>query len=209
MWTADKEFLKAVLRWFANPVLRWRDKSRHVKRSSLRVPTDTFPTFSLKADLCCGFIMILYSCIFVCGWNFHAPTVIELLLWRVASLTMLAFTVPGGFVLLYIEYRFFDDWMRRDATGFINRVVQNIARFLRLPLNPNRSMTFEWGKPVRRDTSSGIERLPRWATLYCIGMSAIYCIARTIILAEDFASLRKLPTSTFDTVQWSQYLPQV
>ena len=199
----------AVCRWLASPILRRKDATQRNEHKPARIPTDNFPTFSLKADLYCGIIMVSYSCIFICGWNFHAPTAIEQTLWRVASLAMLAFTVPGGFILLYIEYRYFDDWMRRDAAGFTNRIVEGIARSLGLPLNPNRGIVIEYGKPVRRESSSGIERLPRWAILYCIGISMIYCIARAFILLEDFAGLRRLPKNTFDTVQWSQYLPQV
>ena len=210
MWRQDKKTLKAVCRWLAYPFLHWRRKSNEDETTPSRIPSDNFPTFSLKADGYCGLIMIIYSCIFLCGWNFPAPTKAEQILWRVASTAMLAFTLPCGFVLLYIEYRYYEDWKRRDGGGAAGRFVEWWVKLMRLPLNPNgRALTVEDGKPLRRDTLSGIERLPTWASIFCVSISIIYCTARAYILIEDFAGLRKMPNDIYKTTQWSEYFPQM
>ena len=40
-------------------------------------------------------------------------------------------------------------------------------------------------------------------------LCALYSISRAYILVEDILALRSLPSSVFQTVDWSQYLPHL
>lgn len=50
-------------------------------------------------------------------------------------------------------------------------------------------------------------RLPLRIILPVTVGSAMYCVCRAYILIEDFISLRRLPATSYDTVNWSRYLP--
>lgn len=219
MWRRDKQVLKSVCQTIAYPLSfllhLWKRQKDDEHTQASRIPSDNFPTFSLKADGYCGALMIAYSCIFLCGWNFAAPTATEQILWRVSSIAMLAFTFPCGLVGFYIEYRYFDDWKKRDGGGATGRFVGWFFRLLRLPLNPvplqahSGTEATEEGKSIRRASGTGIQTMPMWANVFCVSISIIYCAARGFILIEDFAGLRKLPKEIYETTQWSPYLPQM
>ena len=51
--------------------------------------------------------------------------------------------------------------------------------------------------------------MPGPARAYLFFMMVSYCVARVYILVEDFVGLRRLPSSAFETVVWTQYLPQL
>jgi hypothetical protein len=47
-----------------------------------------------------------------------------------------------------------------------------------------------------------------WCTLF-LGAGLLYVVARVIVITEVMISLRALPESSFETVQWTSILPHV
>ena len=187
---------------------QWRPSQRSSYFLPQRIPSDNFPTFSLIADFYCCCIMIVYSAIFLAGWNFHYPTNLERTLWRVASIITLAYTYPLSYGLGYLEYRYFGDWRRRDDGGWVRTLMELHIKMVGLSLNTSPG-------PI----DSGLEKgglikpwrvgIPWGGLAYCTGVCALYCFARAYLLVEDIIGLRRLPTSAYQTVSWSRYLPLV
>ncbi|KAG8525571.1 uncharacterized protein KY384_009215 [Bacidia gigantensis] len=217
----DQWLIRMMYKWFKN-ILRWMIihlfRRRSSDKDSLteqdvqllpdRIPGDNFPTFSLLADVYCGGLMQIYSCSFLAGWNFYFPTPVERNIWRAASVTTLIFTNPCGFVLLYFEYYHFDDWKRRNDGGWVRKIIEFHCRILGLRMNTSSTCLPLEAKDtnlVKRSTTG----LPPWGVVYCTGICAIYTLARIYILVEDVIGLRRLPKDVFETVTWSQYLPQI
>jgi len=152
--------------------------------------------------------MIMYSGIFVCGWNFHFPTTIENIFWRIASGISVGFIIPGGIILSFIDYTYFGRgrYSRREPGWLEKRIdfLRKVAGFGNPPLTAC-IVDIEKGVSARPWDLY----LPGPALAYCTVVCAIYCFARAYILVEDFIGIRRLPGSAFETVPWTRYLPQI
>jgi hypothetical protein len=51
--------------------------------------------------------------------------------------------------------------------------------------------------------------VPLKALIPVTTVAALYCIARAYIMIEGFVVLRSLPNSTYDSVDWTVFLPHV
>ena len=51
-----------------------------------------------------GGLSVAYSAIFLISWNSAFPTFTERLLWRVASIIIIAFPGIYGWVILYVDF---------------------------------------------------------------------------------------------------------
>lgn len=147
-------------------------------RPADRRRSDDFPSMSMPVELCCGWLMLFYSAIFVAGWNMTFPSRVEEIMWRVASLVMLAFACMGGLFFFYIDHK-------------IIRKAQPRIRGSR-------------GKDADVASKSLI---PCGFMVPSVGFAALYCFARVYVLVEDVIGLRSLPASAFETVDWTLNLP--
>ena len=154
--------------------------------------------------------MLVYSSIFMAGWNFHFPSEPERLLWRLAGIYMLTFSSVGGGFFFWCDCVYFRRYERQGQDGERGlslptlrvesmkqgKVTTKFARFLRKArnLSPDKDSRLE--VPIR---------LLVPYTVFC----AVYSIARAYILIEDVIGLRELPSTAFDTVDWSLYLPHL
>ena len=43
----------------------------------------------------------------------------------------------------------------------------------------------------------------------CLILCFLYCLFRAYILIEDIIGLRNLPSSAYDSVDWSRYVPHI
>jgi hypothetical protein len=139
------------------------------------------------------------------AWNFAFPTHVELILWRVASVFTLAFGVVGGGYsglchkvllpkLLEEKPPTLSEMISRSqqSKGFRNRVSQVGAKMRNISpgQDPNLAVPLKVLIPM---------------SIIC----ACYCLCRLYLLIEDFIGLRKLPSSAFQTVDWSMYIPHL
>ncbi|KAL8681343.1 MAG: hypothetical protein Q9186_002552 [Xanthomendoza sp. 1 TL-2023] len=107
-WTRGRKFLRNVALG-----LLWNDQqSRPVKKFR----SDIVPSLSLPLMIICEHLVIIYSAIFLAGWNCEFPTPIERLLWRITITTMLVFGFLGGWLFFFIDILFVRKQQRNPAS---------------------------------------------------------------------------------------------
>ena len=168
--------------WFGvRAVFHWGSK-----REALPVKTfgnsKTTPPRGIKvADIIYGHLFTLaYLGIHLAAWHFDFPTLIERILWRTSSLVLISSLI---FYLL--------------ATGFGTVASGWLARTL---FNNHEATTI-----------LGVANLlPKWvAVLVHLPVFLIYGLARCYIIVEGFVSLRALPKTAYESVNWSNFVPHV
>jgi hypothetical protein len=169
------------------------------------MPGDNWPEVSSTQDgYLTAAVLAAYAAIFLCGWNFSFPTRIERILWRTTSIYNMAYmwlgtTIAGWYQRLWLPYRHNHgppaektgratrtrslNWFRRRTEGAISWMLNN---------SPDHDPAME--TPL-------IMLIP--ATALCF----LYSLSRLYVLTEDFIGLRELPTSAFDTIDWSRFFP--
>lgn len=142
----------------------------------------TTPPRGIKiSDIVYGHLFTLaYFGIHLAGWHFTFPTPTEKILWRTSSLILL------GLLIFYLL-----------ATAFGTVMAGRLARGL---FNNHEATTI-----------LGVASLlPRWiAVLLHLPVFFVYGLARSYIIIEGFVSLRALPKTAFESVNWSNFVPHV
>lgn len=200
-WTRGRKFLrKATLGLF------WHeDQVRPVKK----IRSDIVPSLSLPLMIICELLVIVYSAIFLAGWNIDFPTPAERLLWRITTSTMLGFGFLGGWLFFFVDVAVVRKQQRNAASNSALRTMGKSAAGWLVPRNVL-SQVNESGP-----TDAGwedvyferIPKVPRPLLVIAATMSVIYFWTRLFVLVEDFVSLRSLPPSAFTTVAWTRNLP--
>lgn len=211
IWGYYKHLLRRIAQILLSPFWTKSRKSTFetlLERKKRCIASDNFPPLSFNAECYCGILMVMYSGIFLCAWDFYFPTTIERVLWRTASVITLAFNLPCGFGLMYLDYIYFGRgvYSRREP-GWIENLLDRLCKAMKRRALPPTARA----DAMRQHLSEEPWRayLPRPALAYCVVMCAFYCLARAYTLAEDFISSRRLPNSVYETVPWTQYLPQI
>ena len=210
-WMYNKHILRCIAEALLSP---FRTKSRKATFESLferkkhRIASDDFPPHSFNAECYCGSLMIMYSGIFLCAWDFYFPTATERVFWQTASVITMAFTLPCGFGLMYLDYVYFgrSKYSRRER-GWTEDFLDWLCKVMKWRVLPPTARAGAMEQHLSERPWRAY--LPRPALAYCTVMCAFYCLARAYILVEDFIGLRRLPDSVFETVPWTQYLPQI
>jgi hypothetical protein len=158
-----------------------------------RIPSDTWTKADFIHECFGGVFILLFAVTLMAAWSFHFPTAIERTLWRAASTFNLFFsTIGAGYIWLW-EYFLEERSKKRRGSSSVEMacrpVMINLRKFAD-PLDPELEIPLTLLIPI---------------TLLC----ATYCIARVYIIAEDFAGLRSMPASAFETVSWSDYIPHL
>jgi hypothetical protein len=185
----------------------------HISFAPKSMPVDRFEnTISLPLPfhlyLLFSAVTLAYCGVFVAGWNFEFPTVVEQYLWRIATLSLL------GCCLAYaaVTHIVFDALpiIRAKITGwFHNHGIKND------PKNGHRT----WAGRKIHYLADGIRNntlgkdplltLPLLAILSIDALGFLYCVCRTYIFIADVIELRSLPSSAFVVVDWTNLLPNV
>ena len=144
-----------------------------------RIPNDLVPPpFTLHLAGSLWALTCAYAAIHVTGWNHNFPTIAELLVWRISSLTLLVVLFAWGLVEV-------------------------------LSVKPGFDFTLTllglWEKKSSKNTF-----FRNWAVDAPATFSAtLYFVARTVIIGETIASLRLMPGTVYQTVDWSNFIPHV
>ncbi|KAL8800371.1 MAG: hypothetical protein Q9182_005226 [Xanthomendoza sp. 2 TL-2023] len=189
-WTRGRKFLRNV--FFG---LLWNDQqSRPVKK----LRSDVVPSLSLPLMIICEHLVIIYSAIFMAGWNCEFPTPIERLLWRITITTMLVFGFLGGWLFFFIDILFVRKQQRNPASRPVLRTMgQSLLAWL-VP-KPVLSQVHDLGRT--EEAAAGwedryferIPQVPRPLLATAATMSVVYFWTRLFVLVEDFVGLRALP----------------
>jgi hypothetical protein len=170
-----------------------------------RIPSDSFLEISATNDgYLTAFTLAAYAAIFLCGWNLSFPTGIERTLWRATSIYNMVYMWLGTAVVGWYQRLFLPHYSVQDPQAEKARklTVKRSSNWFR----GRAQGAISWMRNNSPDHDPAMETPLRMlipATALCF----LYCFSRIYILVEDFIGLRELPSSAFDTVNWSRVLP--
>jgi hypothetical protein len=174
------------------------------------IPDDHFPDLSREMSALLFSLQCGYAAIHLCGWNFYFPSRLERTLWHMSAITIIVAIVLYWTVELCVwtclpavkmyctKHRRSDGERqshgdtRRRAPHLVSR-AQIVAAHIR-------------NNSPGRDPALYV---PIKALLPVSTLAVCYCIARWYIYVEDLLNLRALPSSVFDTVNWSEFWPHI
>jgi len=193
-WTLAWNFLRNKLRLVGVHL-------RPTARPMPRIPNDNWLEVPAPTIYVLITFDMAYAAIYLSGWNIWFPTHVERILWRAATLS----TMASIFLFLivealsshfapYIQRRF--DFPKRSPSKsrphrWLPAWLHNIFKWIRNS-SPNRDPNYY---------------IPLKVVLPLCIAALVYCLARTYILLECLLALRRLPASTYETVDWSRYWP--
>jgi hypothetical protein len=195
-------------------------------RPITRIPNDNWPELSMKGGSVSAFFALIYSTIFILGWNFPFPSSIERILWRASSVGTLGVTLS---VTMYEPLLFRVYMARRKRYSHAKTVKrsaneQDLESSSASPPRKNPTPHQSWyGKHAIaekvRDLAAGWRNnspdrdpameVPLRVLIPITISCAAYCVFRAYILVEDVLGLRKLPPGAFKTVVWSNWFPHI
>jgi hypothetical protein len=179
------------------------------RRPIERIANDYIPEPPVRGLPVVFTMHLIYAAIHFAGWNFHFPSRTELTLWRFAVST------TAGVILLIWSVEMY----AFRAVPFISRLRDRFRKHTEC--GGGNRCHFSWATqlPVREKTHAIAERMrniggrdPVWRVPlralipYVVG-GALYALARAYILLEAVVTLRALPASAFETVDWSAIIP--
>ena len=129
-------------------------------------------------------------------------------MWRIASLITVGYTVPCGWLFAYFDYVYFGRgrYSRRHVGGIEKRIDKLWRTFGFRDLSPAPLTLMQTKRLTEKPWSV---YLPTTALVSISMICAVYCLARAYIVVEDFVGLRGMPNDVFETVPWTNYLPQI
>lgn len=175
-----------------------------------RFPNDAFPELSHWGLFAFSFFSIGYGAIFLGGWNFVFPTITERLLWRVASVMGLS-AIVGCWIADTTVFRIIPAIRAKNAKSKKPRNPETGIQPRRFGAKYVPSKARAIAAKIRNNSPDQDPALtiPLRALIPTTFTAIIYLLARAYILIEDFAGLRALPPSAFDTVDWTKILPHL
>lgn len=181
--------------WSANVMAFAGFRSGPQERPLPRLPNDRFPHVRRIRQVLLVSITLFSDGIHLFGWNFTFPTRAERILWRVASLQM--FLTAAIFWTAEILAG-----MHRDQTWEL------MYTMVFHPSRVKEFKTLRGNRPPRPQPTPETFPLP-WECGASCTMWVLYLVARTYVLVEMFAGMRKLEQSAYTCVQWSTFFPHV
>lgn len=124
-------------------------------------------------------LTMLYCGIHVSGWNFDFATIVELWIWRTPCLIMLFAAIGAG----------------------LANVISTSPRF-----DFGLSLIWIW---VRRTSSQPTLLQKRLIDIPVSVVTASYIVARLCLMVETLYSMHSLPSTAYQTVDWTAFLPHV
>ncbi|GKZ36548.1 hypothetical protein AbraIFM66950_007701 [Aspergillus brasiliensis] len=179
-------FRETPLDFLEKPHQRWHrrptlESLRPQKSPLQRMPDDkiVFSGFSQRTWLLVSIQAMVHPAVHLLGWNHVFPTSTEQLLWRIMSV-FLASGLPLSSMLR----------ITLTALGF----------------DGHQSLTWIWVQPRGQDEKGW----RAWVLDVVMSfISACLVPARLFIIIEAFISLRRLPWSSYETVEWTSFIPHV
>lgn len=127
------------------------------------------------------FFCLLFGGLHCLAWNFHFPTPIERLLWRICSI-VIACSIPVS-------------WLFTHAVAFI---IQRVF--------PGAWYDFVQARNYFSPGHVKISLLRPETVLHGLGL-LLYVVARLYLMVEVFSSLRSQPKDVYKTVEWTNFWP--
>ena len=202
LWAHDQNILRKLhVRLFAR-----RMGSHPINR----IPNDNWPKCTGLPAVWAYIMGLMYSSIFVAGWNFPFPTSTERILWRVSSVGTVGFVMIGSPFAAWG----FDFYMPRKKKN-LKAIMSDSEEGERRPHRQwfgIRNMAVKIEKRAARWRNNSPDHDPELEiplrilipmTILC----ALYSLFRLYFLVEDALALRAQPPGVFKTVNWTLYIP--
>jgi hypothetical protein len=174
------------------------------KKSTFNFPLLSRSYIFVMLDISFG-----YMGIFVVGWNFRFSTKAEQRLCRVCTLGTFLISILASVVevaMMLLQYK-----RRHGVTAIAPRPdVEMIARHQ----GHSRAVHSHFQMFLRNLRNNTPEKDPQFdipasSLIITTPVCVLYCIFRAFTLAEDLGSLRELPASAFELIDWSMYAPHI
>ena len=199
MWAYYTQILKNIWNFI------WKQPKK--RKPFTHIPSDYWPRpSSIHREFLGGLVILAFAATFMIGWNFPFPTQAERIIWRVASVFNLVYGAVGGFTVWY--------WLEL-APSRERRNNQHLpgstSKVNEKGVSKWRTLASKITAKLRNNSPDNDPQLemPLRFFMPCIVLCAFYCIFRAYILVEDIIGLRSLPSSAYESVDWSRYLPHV
>lgn len=169
-----------------------------------RIPNDNWPYLDTRAYTMTLLFSGCYCAIFFAAWNFSFPSLIEQTLWQISSVG----TIAVGTLFYLCEV-----WLFRMPEKYISSRKNDEEETMQRARNTCKAESrFQKLLEYLRNNSPNKDpalRMELRAIIPLMFLSAFYSICRIYILVEDVVGLRSLPASSFETVDWSRYVPHL
>ena len=189
----------------------WRPKDKKENSLGRRSETDALPVTGVAMLI--GFLagLAFLGTNFI-AWDFHFPTSIERLLWRISSCSLITASVIAiaGAEKRYSVHRIktmqedvqkrrksLEDSGQPDKTAKWKDRLVYVFRVLAMKIRNNSSE-----KHPKFDVSLNF-------ALGGMQILMVYAFFRAYILTEDIIAFRALPVSAYSTVDWWRFIPHV
>lgn len=171
-----------------------------------RIPSDNFPATDIMAELMSIPFILLFSTTFVWAWKSTFPSAMERILWRLASAYIIAFGTVGGCYSGICHYVLLPRAQKQESLSVPNEIAPNPQS-----VKGFRNYMSRLAANIRNISPNKDPKLvvPFEVLIPISLFSGMYCLCRAYILVEDIIGLRKLPSSAFQTVDWSKYIPHI
>ena len=187
-WTTDVQ-----------PHLHFRVDPR--KRPLPRILNDGFPWIDRATELVnISFMITFYGAIHMFGWNFIFPTAIEKTLWRVSALVVMC--TVAVFVIWELGWGIIRAW----HLLYINKRPIRLKSTYYVWANKVEKIPGANGLPIH-DEQFDANVITGWHLIFMIPLGVLYVLSRLYVMGEALASLRALPSETFQDVDWTRYIP--
>ena len=200
MWLYYTQILKNIRN------LIWKQPKK--RKPYDHIPSDYWPSPRLmRLEVPTGLIILVFAASFLVGWNFSFPTPSERMIWRVASV----FNLGYGFVGILIVWAWIEMAPRHKNESINEHLSENTYKVREKEQKKWRTLASRFVAKLRNVSPEKDPQLevPLRFFIPCTFLCAFYCIFRAYILVEDVIGLRSLPSSAYESVDWSRYIPHL
>lgn len=176
-------------------------------RPITRIPNDNWPALPSSSVFMLGFVDMCYAAIYMAGWNFTFATQVERLLWRISTTTIMGIVVTYLIIDLYAFHLM--PALPAKARGVFK--LKGSPTSLSMLQRRNASRTrraLDWLRNSSQNKDPQLY-MPLKASVPITTAAIVYGIARGYLLLECVVALRWLPSSAYESVNWSAFLPHV
>ena len=176
-------------------------------RPITRIPNDNWPELPSKGIFILGFVDMCYAGIYLAGWNFRFATDVERTMWRGA--TTIIFGIVAAYLIVELYAFHIVPALPSGVRGIFSFTTPHSpATATRRRDRSRRERALDW---MRNNSQNKDPQLymPLKASIPITIAGAVYCFARGYILLECVVALRRLPSSAYTSVSWSNFLPHV
>ena len=171
------------------------------KRPMPRILNDGLPWFSRASDAVTALVvMFIYGAVHLTGWNLIFPTQTERILWRTAALIILCtvaffccWELAWGVVRAAHRLRINKHKLRPRSVYYVYA-----GQFEKIAGTPNLHI---------HDQKFEDTVVPKAHIIVMVPVGIMYVLSRLYIITEALASLRALPSGSFQNVEWASFIP--